>query len=225
MISSSVCFFFSSSNSSVRSSPSSPLLNFFLVVSVVVKEENLSKRKKVAKFLTSFRLARPLLRLAKEEDGSTNIFFAPSLSPSLFLRRPYAPPRADREKERESKSCAFFFSRGYFWPFLLFFLSRYKILKYEYRKTHTIDKKLDYYLGIILMIITHISRDCPFALLAFVDEEAARRKEVVVLHYRNRVLEAMHGKTSIKSKYKDVFFHLFKGKTKHRRPEREKRIV
>ena len=82
---------------------------------------------------------------------------------------------------------------------------------------------------IIKICITHILYDCPFALLAFVDEEAARRKEVVVLHYRNRVLEAMCGKTSIKSKCdeynKDVFFHLFKGKTKHRRPEREKRIV
>ena len=124
MISSSVCFFFSSSNSSVRSSPSSPLLSFFLVVSVVVKGEESSKRKKLAKFLTSFRLAKPLLRLAKEEDGSTNIFFAPSLSPSLFLRRTCAPPRADREKERESKRCAFFFSRGYFWSFFLNFFSR-----------------------------------------------------------------------------------------------------
>jgi hypothetical protein len=137
-------------------------LSFFLVVSVVVKGEKSSKRKKLAKFLTSFRLAKPLLRLAKEEDGSTNIFFAPSsLSLSLSQKNLRPTTGRDRERERESKRCAFFFSRGYFWSFFFFFFSRerYKILKYEYCKTHTIDKKLDYYLGIILMIIhAHLTR-------------------------------------------------------------------
>ena len=230
MISSSVCFFFSSSNSSVRSSPSSPRLNFFLV-SVVVKEEKSSKRKKVAKFLTSFLLARPLLLLAKEEDGSTNIFapsFSPSLSLSLSLRRTRPTTGRQTERERVKEIHVLLLAWLFLVFFLIFSLAREKILKYEYY-TYDITSTKSLIIGIILMIIktciTHILYDCPFALLAFVDEEAARRKEVVVLHYRNRVLEAMHGKTSIKSKYKDVFFHLFKGKTKHRRPEREKRIV
>jgi len=153
-----------------------------------------------------------------------------SLSLSLRRTRPTTGRQTERQRERERVKEIHVLLLA--WLFLVFFLifslAREKILKYEYY-TYDITSTKSLIIGIILMIIktciTHILYDCPFALLAFVDEEAARRKEVVVLHYRNRVLEAMHGKTSIKSKYKDVFFHLFKGKTKHRRPEREKRIV
>ena len=140
MISSSVCFFFSSSNSSVRSSPSSPLLSFFLVLSVVVKGEKSSKRKKVAKFLTSFRLAKPLLRLAKEEYGSTNIFFAPSYSLS-FSEEPLRPTGRQTERERVKEIRVLLLAWLFLVFFFNFFLSRYKILKYEC-KTYNIDKVL-----------------------------------------------------------------------------------
>jgi hypothetical protein len=96
-------------------------LSFFLVVSVVVKGEKSSKRKKLAKFLTSFRLAKPLLRLAKEEDGSTNIFFAPSFSPPLSLSLSEEPTphhgQTDRERERVKEMRVLLLA----WLFLVFF--------------------------------------------------------------------------------------------------------